>query len=275
MQELIKIEQVVIDAIETNAVNARELHKALEISKDFSDWVKTQINRAGLRKDVDYIVTSEKVVAGVGTSTRKDYIITTDASKHIAMMSQGQKAKEVRDYFIAVEKEYKLQTSQSSNAMMPMFMEFMSAQQKQNEMMMESMKLLAALVTDMRDTQTAQLKQIVKPQERQNTTISARQMEKINNAIRKSAVSVARYHKLNIPTATRVLYGELNGRMGVSTYYQILEKDFLSAMLFVKSAGEKAKLASENINNMLADEACKIMDELEDDSFYDEPADEE
>jgi len=54
MQELIKIEKRVIGAEETNSVNGRDLHQALEIKKQYSEWIKSQISRAGLRKDVDY-----------------------------------------------------------------------------------------------------------------------------------------------------------------------------------------------------------------------------
>ena len=270
MKELIKIEKRVIGAEELNAVNARELCGELGIKKQYSSWITAQIARTGLRENIDYIVVSQKVEAGKGVSTRKEYYLTTDASKHIAMMSQGQKAKEVRDYFIAVEKEMK-RSGGDANAMMPMFVEFMNAQQKQNEMMAESMKLLTSLVSEMKNTQVAQLSQ--KPQ-RVNTTISARQMDKLNAAVRNSAVHIAKFHKLDVPTATRVLYGELNGRMGVSTYYQILEKDFMRAMIFVKSAGEKAKLEVENINEIFNKEICKVYNEY-DDSAFDEPEKEE
>ncbi len=185
-------------------------------------------------------------------------------------MSQGQKAKEVRDYFIAVEKEYKanaLQTDAVISEFMSMQLQQNEAQAKQNEMMMESMKLLTSLVTDMRD------RQLKAPVARVNTTISAKQMDKLNNAITQAASHVAKYHKLTVPTAKRVLYGELNGRMGVSTYYQILEKDFMSAMIFVKSTGERARLEYEDINARLDEEAAKIKCGY--DEEYDEGYDEE
>jgi len=88
-----------------NSIDARELHKALEIKKDFSDWIKAQINRAGLEKQVDYIVFPKKGENLTGGRPTHDYILTTDAAKHIAMMSQSRRGKEVRDYFIEAEKQ--------------------------------------------------------------------------------------------------------------------------------------------------------------------------
>lgn len=101
---LIPIATNLINHEEVNSVNARELHIALELKKDFSHWIKNQINRAELVENVDYLTHALK---GVGGKFDKiDYILTLDSAKHIAMMSQSKKAKEVRNYFIEVEKEY-------------------------------------------------------------------------------------------------------------------------------------------------------------------------
>lgn len=102
MSEIIKISSEVIGTEKINSVNARELHQVLEIGKDFSNWMNAQINSLGLEKNVDYIVYEVK---GNGRP-QKEYIITTDTAKHISMASRTAKGKEVRNYFIQIEKEY-------------------------------------------------------------------------------------------------------------------------------------------------------------------------
>ena len=102
MNEIIKISSEFIGIEKVNSVNARELHQVLEIGKDFTTWMNTQINSLGLEKNVDYIVYEVK---GNGRP-QKEYIITTDTAKHISMASRTAKGKEVRNYFIQIEKEY-------------------------------------------------------------------------------------------------------------------------------------------------------------------------
>ena len=103
MSEIIKISSEVIGTEKTNSVNARELHQVLDIKKQFANWIDIQINSLGLEKNVDYIVYEVK---GNGRP-QKEYIITTDTAKHISMASRTAKGKEVRNYFIQIEKEYK------------------------------------------------------------------------------------------------------------------------------------------------------------------------
>lgn len=102
VMELIKIQQTDINGSEVNSVNARELHKALEVKKAFTTWISKALSNAKAEIDVDYVMLKSSLE---GSGYRYDYIITTDMSKHIAMMSKVPKAKEVRDYFIEVEKQ--------------------------------------------------------------------------------------------------------------------------------------------------------------------------
>jgi len=88
--------------------NARELWKTLEIRRDFSNWIKSQINSLGLEENFDLITTRQKRrIANGGYKEVTEYILTLDTAKHIAMASRTKKGKEVRLYFIEVEKRYR------------------------------------------------------------------------------------------------------------------------------------------------------------------------
>ena len=68
-------------------MNARDLHAFLEVKKDFSDWIKKQIERARLLEGRDYIIFPQKGEnTGRGRSSL-EYHLTIEAAKHIAMMS--------------------------------------------------------------------------------------------------------------------------------------------------------------------------------------------
>lgn len=68
-----------IQIIEHNgqrAVNARELHAFLEVGKDFSSWIKKQIERCDLVEYQDFEVFTQKggnLQGGRPTSENQDY----------------------------------------------------------------------------------------------------------------------------------------------------------------------------------------------------------
>lgn len=88
-----------------NSVNARELHEALEVKKHFADWIKTQIDSLQLLENEDYVVFHQKGENLLGGRPSKEFIITIEIAKHIAMASRTQKGREVRQYFIECEKQ--------------------------------------------------------------------------------------------------------------------------------------------------------------------------
>ncbi|EOT2047208.1 phage antirepressor KilAC domain-containing protein [Staphylococcus pseudintermedius] len=86
-------------------VSARELHKALKVKTRFSLWV-TQ-NFKFLKENYDFTsVVTTTVVNNGAVRHLDDYALTTEAAKHIAMMSGTKKGFEVRDYFIKIEKAW-------------------------------------------------------------------------------------------------------------------------------------------------------------------------
>ena len=100
--ELINITQANIDGTPTNAVDARELHDTLGVKKAFTTWIKTNLDSIGAEEHKDYMYFKNSLE---GSGYKKVYILTADIAKHIAMMSKLPKGKEIRDYFIEVEKK--------------------------------------------------------------------------------------------------------------------------------------------------------------------------
>ncbi|EFI8509583.1 hypothetical protein A9332_000906 [Escherichia coli] len=104
MNELILIEESIIDDELQKTVNARDLHEALGVGRRFADWIKD--NLKDFQENQDFVIFSHKrEKIGRGRPTQ-DYALTLDTAKHICMMSRCEKGKQLRQYFIEVEKKY-------------------------------------------------------------------------------------------------------------------------------------------------------------------------
>ncbi len=103
--ELIKVEE----RDGKQAVNARGLHRFLGIGKDFSSWIKKQIERCDLTENIDYQSFTQKGEREIGGTVRIEYALSVDAAKEISMMSQCEKGKQARRYFIEMEKRARMQ----------------------------------------------------------------------------------------------------------------------------------------------------------------------
>lgn len=91
-----------------NAVDARELHRALEVRRDFSNWIKSRITELDLVEGVDFVVIPRSPNPANGETsgfrTAVDYVLTLDTAKHIAMAERNEKGRAARDYFIKAER---------------------------------------------------------------------------------------------------------------------------------------------------------------------------
>lgn len=103
MNDLIKITKNNINGSEINSVNARDLHSILEVKKAFTTWIETALNNTYAEEIKDYLKLKTSLE---GSGYQTDYILSTEIAKHIAMMSKVPKSKEIRDYFIQIEKEF-------------------------------------------------------------------------------------------------------------------------------------------------------------------------
>lgn len=101
MQELIRIKV----ENDKQLVSARDLYKGLEIKTRFSLWVNQNFKSFEENQDFMSVVTTTDMPNG-GTKRIQDYILTIDMAKELCMISKTSKGREVRKYFIQVEKDW-------------------------------------------------------------------------------------------------------------------------------------------------------------------------
>jgi len=87
--------------------NARELHEFLEVGTKFADWIKGRIKKYGFVENEDFIHVSEKRETPTGTTIAEEYILTLDTAKELAMVQNNPKGRQIRKYFIEVEKRHR------------------------------------------------------------------------------------------------------------------------------------------------------------------------
>lgn len=105
---------------ENNTISAKELHNQLKVSRDFSTWIKQQIEDLELVENINYFIDSPLKGSGL-----VDYQLRLSEAKEIAMLagSKGGRTSEdlkkmsklVRKYFIAIEKAFKNRTNWNKN----------------------------------------------------------------------------------------------------------------------------------------------------------------
>lgn len=84
-------------------ISARQLHTALGVTDRFSRWFERML-AYGFEENSDYV--GCEIFHDLARKKVKDYIIKLDMAKEIAMLQRNEKSKEVRKYFIQVEKDF-------------------------------------------------------------------------------------------------------------------------------------------------------------------------
>lgn len=104
MKELIKID---VNENQEPIVNGRELYNALEVKTAYKDWF-SRMCEYGFNENQDYTTIIEEVDAQKRARTyeQKNHILKLDMAKEIAMLQRTEKGKQVRQYFIQIEKDY-------------------------------------------------------------------------------------------------------------------------------------------------------------------------
>ena len=104
MTNIIKVTKSEIGNAELNSVNARDIHNYLQVNSKFADWIKRAISKYDFKENIDYVCFLKNEKAGNNAISR-EYIVTMDMAKELAMLENNPKGRETRKYFINCEKE--------------------------------------------------------------------------------------------------------------------------------------------------------------------------
>lgn len=106
MQNLVMNIEVKVDENQEPVVSGRQLHEGLEIGTRYNDWFARMLGY-GFQENQDYIpITQKRVTAQGNETTYIDHVLKLDMAKEIAMIQRSEKGKQIRQYFIQVEKEW-------------------------------------------------------------------------------------------------------------------------------------------------------------------------
>ncbi|HAW2153198.1 TPA: phage antirepressor Ant [Escherichia coli] len=114
-------------------VNARDLHTFLDVGKRFASWIVERIAEYGFVENQDFMIISqvrEKIGRG---RPAKDYHLTLDTAKELAMVERNEKGRQVRRYFIECEKRLRQQETKVEKVLsgfMPAIMQAIKLEDK-------------------------------------------------------------------------------------------------------------------------------------------------
>lgn len=108
MNELKTVESGIVPVYETSSgekvVYGTELHEVLEVKSNYREWIQRRFRDVDAVKNDDYEAVVISTASGQG---KNEHIIKLDTAKEIAMLERNSKGKQVRRYFIEIEKRYK------------------------------------------------------------------------------------------------------------------------------------------------------------------------
>lgn len=104
MNAVIPITTAFIGGQPTQAANARDLHEYLEPATDFNHWIARRIEEYGFEEGKDFW---SFLAESTGGRPPKEYTISLNMAKELAMVERNAKGKQARQYFIECERRAK------------------------------------------------------------------------------------------------------------------------------------------------------------------------
>lgn len=86
-------------------VSGRQLHQVLGVKTEYKKWF-SRMTDYGFTENEDFVRVTQKCPTLGGVQNTTDHVLKLDMAKEIAMIQRTDKGKEVRQYFIQVEKDF-------------------------------------------------------------------------------------------------------------------------------------------------------------------------
>lgn len=86
-------------------VSGRQLHQVLGVKTEYKKWF-SRMTDYGFTENEDFVRVTQKCPTLGGVQNMTDHVLKLDMAKEIAMIQRTDKGKEVRQYFIQVEKDF-------------------------------------------------------------------------------------------------------------------------------------------------------------------------
>lgn len=102
MNELIN---VTLNDNQEPVVSGRQLHEALEVKTEYKKWF-SRMTEYGFNENEDFLKVTQKCLTSSTGQNTTDHVIKLDMAKEIAMIQRTERGKQVRQYFIQVEKDF-------------------------------------------------------------------------------------------------------------------------------------------------------------------------
>lgn len=102
IRQLIPISQARLNDEAVPTINARELHRYLGVRAAFKDWIARRIEDYDFQEGKDFC---SFLSESTGGRPSREYSISLDMAKELAMVERTAKGKEARQYFIECERQ--------------------------------------------------------------------------------------------------------------------------------------------------------------------------
>jgi len=103
-QPLIALKPLCVEDRVISTCNARDLHQFLEVQTQFKDWIARRIEEYGFEEGKDFC---SNLSESTGGRPAKEYALSIDMAKELAMVERTEKGKQARQYFIECERQAK------------------------------------------------------------------------------------------------------------------------------------------------------------------------